>query len=127
MTLDYPSSLSADAAIGQWRGIATALVPVIGAQGFAALFRRSLHLAKNSFPVLRFVEDAGPPFDFTSLHGVLEESPESELAAIHGGLIHSFNEILIKLIGEVLTKRLLASQLSMPSITEHRSNQDPTP
>jgi hypothetical protein len=115
------SAAFADAAVMRWRTVAAALSPVIGAQGFGALFRRSVHLAKARFPGLAAVDDAGPPFTFASLQAALGRMPGTEADAMQSDLLRTFHELLAKLIGGSLTERLLHPRTDATKNPEHPS------
>jgi hypothetical protein len=112
----------AEAAATHWNAIAAALTPVIGAQGFSALFRRSLHLAKGRFPALASVADLGPPF--LSLRDALSGLSDPDARDAQAGLFQTLQELLAKLIGPQLTERLLPSPCTDSSLSEQPSAQD---
>jgi hypothetical protein len=110
------------AAVAHWSAIAAALTPAIGAQGFGAVFRRSLHLTKARFPALSSVGDFGPPF--SSLRDALSELPDLDAGEIQASLLATFCDILHKLIGAQLTARLLPPLCGESSLPEQPSTQD---
>ena len=98
----------ADASVAMWAAIDTALAPVIGPRGSAALYKRSLHLARASHPLL--VDAYRPdsqPGDFSGLRAVLSKQSASEAAAAHDAMLRTFHDLLADLIGRSLTRRLL--------------------
>ncbi len=83
------------------------LSPLIGEGGFRLLYARSLHLSSFKFPWL-----AGAPARSGSPFAELETGLKSQapsIAAEAGGVVvATFTGLLHTLIGEGLTKRLLA-------------------
>ena len=112
----------AEAAATHWNAIAAALTLVIGVQGFSALFRRSLHLAKARFPALDSVTDLGPPF--SSLRDELMGLSALDASEVQLGLLQTFQELLTRLIGAQLTGRLLPPPLKDSSLSEQPSALD---
>jgi len=101
----------ADEAVSTWQAIDAALSPILGARGVAALYRRSLALTAADHPWLRAVspEDSPERGDFTALRTVLSRQPSESGAAVRSALLHTFRELLTKLIGESLTRLLLST------------------
>jgi hypothetical protein len=96
------------AAVAAWRGIDGALSPIIGRGGVSALFERSLYLASAQHPALIAAHDDGLlSGDFEALQAVYADSSGAAAAAAHGALLVAFCRLLIGLIGEPLTERLL--------------------
>jgi hypothetical protein len=102
---------TANLAIATWRKIDDALWPIIGHAGMAALFKRSLYLARTDHPPLTALVDAETaPGDFTSLGEVLAQQSRVEIArAMQAALLKTFLDLLTSLIGAELTERLLRS------------------
>jgi hypothetical protein len=99
-----------EASASIWRAIDAALTPVIGTRGSAALYKRSLHLARANYPLLAEVQDiAGEPGDFSGLRTVLSRQTAADAAAAHDALLHIFHDLLVDLVGHSLTRRLLQS------------------
>jgi hypothetical protein len=106
----------ADAAVATWLGVAAALSPIIGERGFAAMYKRCLHLMRVDYPWLTAVHEAAPAaYDFTALQTALALQTDSTAAAANGALLRCFYDLLITLIGESLTQRLLDPVLVDPS------------
>ena len=101
----------ADLAIAVWRKIDDALWPIIGHAGMAALFKRSLYLARADQPALTaLVEAEIAPGDFALLRETLAQQSSAEVAAaVQAGLLKTFLDLLTSLIGPTLTERLLRS------------------
>jgi hypothetical protein len=109
-----------------WRDVAAALSPVIGQQGVAALYNRSLYLTRNEHSGLSAVHDAaGDVGDFTALHKALSSQPSSGAATANSALLKNFYDLLSSLIGPALTERLLRPALDKPPI--NHAAQDPQP
>lgn len=105
-----------DAAAVIWRRIEDALWPIIGHDGVAALFKRSLYLARGEHPCLALMFDAlCTPSDFALLRETLARQPDAAAAAAYTGLLRNFVELLTKLIGSSLTEHLLRSVWDRPS------------
>jgi hypothetical protein len=110
----------ADIACVVWRDISSALSPVLGQRGVAALFKRSLHLQHLHYPVLKTIHS--PKIlssEFPSLHAILGRETTTNAILINNALLNTFYELLTRLIGISLTHQLLHSLLA-PS-----SNGDP--
>lgn len=114
------SSAIAEAALATWGRVSGRLEPVIGVRGVDALFDRALHLTCKTYPWLVTAGDdtdekISVAADVTS--GVTRRASlklrladrEPELAEEAGYvLLVTFTVLLANLIGESLTKRLLA-------------------
>jgi len=98
----------ADAAVAVWTAIDGALSPVIGARGNAALYKRSLHLARARHPWLAAAyEGAVQPGDYGALRAALAQQAAPDAAHAHEELLRTFHDLLAELIGRSLTERLL--------------------
>lgn len=97
------------------RGIQQELTPIIGQPGVAALYKRSLHLAKARFAWLpephSSALDALDALDLMPLSTVLAQRSVAEAAAAGARLLQDFDDLLVTLIGPSLTRRLLRSVL----------------
>jgi hypothetical protein len=115
----------AAASVGAWEAIHASLSPVIGARGSAALFKRTLHLARRGHPWLEAVHygvfQAG---DFGSLRTVLARQSAAEAAAAHDLMQQQLQDLLAELISPSLTQRLLQAGRdtpnSGPAVQDHR-------
>jgi len=123
---DADAGSVADAARAAWLQIAAALSPIIGRQGVAALYRRSLHLAQAHNPALAAAQDdtAGAA-DFSALRAALAGQTSGSAVAANNALLDTFHELLSRLIGASLTERLLGSVSDAPSTD--LPAQDPLP
>ena len=95
-------------AVSIWRDIDAALCPIVGWQGFAALYRRSLHLTRATHPWLQAPHDSAlQPGRFDALQAALSQQAAVTTAAAHDALLQAFHDLLARLIGAALTARLL--------------------
>ena len=102
----------AEATTSTLRAIDGALSPIISERGVAALYRRSLFLIRQNRPWLDsvYAVDATPG-DYDALRIALSQQSDGD--ALHGAdaLLRTFHDLLVSLIGESLTGRLLGSIL----------------
>lgn len=92
------------------RGIQQELAPIIGQRGLAALYKRSLHLAKAEFAWLPESHSSSlDELDLMPLTTVLAKRSAAEAAAAGARLLQDFDDLLVTLIGPSLTRRLLRS------------------
>lgn len=116
----------AAAAVSTWRGLATALSPIVGERGFAALHRRCLYLLRVEYPWLQAVDADAPEADaFTALLVALARQPHVEAAAASAALLRTLDELLTNLIGESLTDQILGPILDHPSRGEAAQESAP--
>ncbi|HSI52587.1 MAG: hypothetical protein ACAH21_08890 [Ramlibacter sp.] len=105
----------ADASVAVWSAIDEALSPVIGPRGSGALYKRSIHLARASYPWLGAAyEGAGRPGDFSALNTALAAQTAVQAAAAHDAVLKIFHDLLADLIGRSLTQRLLQAVWDSP-------------
>ncbi|HWG10055.1 MAG TPA: hypothetical protein VN693_00945 [Rhodanobacteraceae bacterium] len=111
---------AADLAAATWRKIDDALWPIIGHAGMAALFRRSLYLARTDQPALTAMVDVEIAHgDYAPLREVLAQQSSVDAAmAVQAALLKIFLDLLTSLIGAALTERLLRSVGNNPSSGE---------
>jgi hypothetical protein len=100
----------ADATIAVWYDITTALKSIIGRQGVAALYDRSVALTARTFPWLGSTR-AGDnhSIDLDGLQAVIARQTKEDAAAGSSELLQTFYEVLVSLIGPALCEQLLAS------------------
>ena len=111
----------ASAIVSTWTKIESALAPVIGKRGLAALYERSLHMARTGHPWLAPAhEGVETMMDLTALKTVLTGQDSASAAAGGGAHLQAFYEVLGSLISPSLTHRLLGS------IWEHALNESTT-
>ena len=95
-------------AVSVWRDIDDALCPIVGWQGFAALYKRSLHLTRTVHPWLAAMQDSAlQPGRFDALQTALSQQAPPTAVAAHAALLQTFHDLLARLIGAALTARLL--------------------
>jgi len=90
------------------QAVITALTPIIGSKGAAAMYKRSLHLAaqSNSWMLTEHEDQPGAP-DVATLMAQLARQTSADAAAAGESLLRTFYELLSSLIGPSLTERLL--------------------
>lgn len=100
----------AEAVGSTFQGIEQVLAPIIGPRGVAALYKRSLHLAKDTFSWLPDAPPGAPTaMDVTALTTALARQAAADAAAGGAELLETFYGLLTTLIGPLLTERLLRS------------------
>jgi hypothetical protein len=106
-----------------------ALSPIIGLRGVAALFWRSLHLARATYPWLPAIPPGNPfNFDPGPLRAVLAQRRADEAAAAADCFLQSLHRLLVSLIGASLTERLLRATWGPPIDPRLSATaQDPPP
>lgn len=101
-----------------------ALTPIIGQQGVAALYRRSLHLCVSTHPRLADTYDnVQAALDLNALKSVLVEQNEADALFFGEVLLTTFYELLTTLIGPSLTARLLRDVWE-PSLSDTPSQEN---
>lgn len=104
-----PGELAAQS-VARWRQIDLALTPIIGRRGILAIYKKALNITRNDFPWLAVVSEGDAAFDnFASLQSVLAQQTSAAVMAANLALHRSFNKLLVSLIGESLSERLLQS------------------
>ena len=84
------------------------LEPLLGVRGVAALYQRSLHLARIRHPWLTDpVEIAQPTIDLAALPAAFAREGRAEAAVGALAVLQSFHDLLASLIGHALSTRLL--------------------
>jgi hypothetical protein len=98
----------ADAVVSIWQTIDAALRPILGQQGVATLYKRSLFLVGPTHAWLAVAhEGIEAAMDLAALRSVLARQDSTVAAAGGGDLLQTFYELLASLIGPSLTERLL--------------------
>jgi hypothetical protein len=129
--LTAPSSkigddVRAESATAIWRDLDSALSPVIGRAGVAALYRRSLQVSSARYPCLASAQAVGLwPGDLLVLSTVLSQQTGVGAASANGALLQCFSTLLAELIGPVLTERLIGFAHS-PSRSGHAAQDTPS-
>ncbi|QKG69789.1 hypothetical protein HP062_16560 [Pseudomonas sp. B14-6] len=101
----------------------SALMPIIGQQGVAALFRRSLLLCATAHPRLaNAYQSAQIDTNLTELKSVIVQQSSVEALFFGGVMLTTFYELLTTLIGPSLSARLVRdvwdNSLSVPPAQE---------
>jgi hypothetical protein len=100
----------ADATVAAWQVIDSALAPIIGQRGVAALYKRSLHLNRHARPCLEAaLEASSTQLELELLKAAMAQQSADDAAAIGGDILQTFHELLTALVGPSLTERLLRS------------------
>ncbi|VVN39776.1 hypothetical protein PS662_05388 [Pseudomonas fluorescens] len=98
----------AQAIVSTLQAMDAALTPIIGVQGVAALYRRSLHLCASKHPRLAGIcNDVQSAPDPTDLNSVLVAQSETDGWYFGEALLMTYYELLTTLIGPSLTAHLL--------------------
>lgn len=98
-----------------WIDIDQALRAVIGTQGAAAIYTRSLLLAAREHAwLLDAWSDDDRQLDVTRLKAEMAKRDVAEAAAAGRALLHTFNRLISSLIGEPLTEQILRSVYDEP-------------
>jgi hypothetical protein len=114
----------AQAIISTLQDMDTGLTPIIGHQGVAALYRRSLHLCASTHPRLAGTYDSvQAAMDLTALKSVLVEQSKADALFFGEVLLTTFYELLTTLIGPSLTARLLRGVWE-PSLSDTPSQEN---
>lgn len=97
-------------AVLRWQHIYARLAPIIGHCGMCALYHRSLYLVCSRFPWL--YDAYAPDMDSSDFFGALRSALLQQTSAVSAAgdecLFATFRDLLVKLIGESLTTRLLS-------------------
>lgn len=106
---DADAGTIAEASVRALRLLLAELEPLVGAQAARALYARSLHLTRSSFDWLS--PAAGEPRSdlLAALHSDLVSRVPADARRAGEALLNTFADLLISLIGEPLTRRLLRS------------------
>lgn len=110
-----PAQIAA-AFLAVWQEIAAVLAPIVGEQGLAALYRRTVHQSMSQHPWLSG-RDEGLPTETepAALATLIARQSPSDAAAAGDAFLLSFQALLASLIGPSLTARLLRSVWDNPS------------
>ncbi|GAC1630639.1 MAG: hypothetical protein NVS9B10_23220 [Nevskia sp.] len=107
---DADSRQIADLMLCIWRDVDSALSPVIGQRGVAALYKRSLTMIGSAYPwLIAGIEDSSPRDHFIVLQAALSEQQTSAAIAAGTALLQTFHDLLARLVGAALTERLIGS------------------
>ena len=99
-----------DQTIALWEQLASELISIIGEHGFQSLYSRSVHMAAAASPWIMLCQSTqSTDPEFTGLRNCLEARDFTEVSEASVVLLNTFIDILILLIGEPLTSRILRS------------------
>ena len=120
------SAAVAKAVLSMQGEIDTALYPIIGQRGVAALRVRSVHLAGKTHPWLVQARDGTlADVDRQALESILAQQPAAEAASGGAALLQTFCDLLVSLIGSSLTERLLHHVWADPPGGPHSQDTSP--
>lgn len=106
----------ADSLEGIWREIGDRLFGIVGQQGVAGLYQRSLHVAAREHAWLAdCFQGAQAPMDLNLLRTALMAQPFESASAGATALLDIFYQILVGLVGVSMSERLLRSIWHTPS------------
>jgi hypothetical protein len=111
---------TADAMIAVWQEITEALQSIIGRQGIAALYDRSVSLTSKKHPWLA-VSRAGTDHsvDSEALRSVVARQSAGDAAAGANEFLQTFYDVLVSLIGAALCEQLLLPIRKAPTQADH--------
>ena len=85
-----------------------ALAPVVGLNGVAALYKRTLHVAGKAHPCLLASAFSGSPSDHAAAWTTaLQGQTASQAVAAGAAFLQTFHQLLVTLVGLSLAERLL--------------------
>jgi hypothetical protein len=97
--------------------LADTISPVLGQEGFKAMFARTVQKAKASYPVLEEISSGKWDGVLNRLEGVLSQQEAATVRDIGVALVEMSFELLSKLIGDELALRLFRSAWPEPVAT----------
>jgi hypothetical protein len=99
---------TADALIAVWQDIAAGLHPIIGRQGIAALYDRSVSLVSKKHPWLAVTRSGDDnSVNSAALRSVVAGQSVGDAAACASEFLQTFYDVLVSLIGPALCEQLL--------------------
>ena len=124
---DTDSRQIADAIGAMWTDIESALQPVLGRRGVAALFKRTLHRTASRYIWLEPAKVAGDDAvcSLAELKALFSAQPPAKATEAGSVLFMNFRELLTSLIGPQLSEQLLKAAWSPSSSAP--AAQDPKP
>ena len=107
----HPDAIQiADGTIAVWYDIIAALKSIIGRQGVAALYDRSVVLSARTYPWLESSRTGNDhSVDLDGLRAVIARQNTDDAAAGSNELLQTFYKVLVSLIGQALCEQMLAS------------------
>lgn len=113
--VDSKPDAAASAVVALCGEIDSALAPIVGPHGVAALYKRSLYLTAQAHPGLAGLhESVETLMDVSDLRVRLEALSSEQAAVVGVALLQTFQELLESLVGNSLTERLLSSLWDRP-------------
>ncbi|MGI8894280.1 MAG: hypothetical protein ACR2HE_01265 [Casimicrobiaceae bacterium] len=113
------SSAVAEAAMRTWIRAAGELALLIGQGGVRAIYARSLHVTRSSYPWLPEVEQpTQTETAFANLKVGLERREAADALEASTALLVTFTDILATLIGEAMTTHLMNSAWADPASSQ---------
>jgi len=100
---------SAAAVLDLWHQTARQLEPVIGARGVEVLFGRALHLTARHFSWLPTSAHGNSAVSLEALRACLATRSATEASEAGETLLLTFSALLVGLVGDALTSRLLGA------------------
>ncbi|AWM92835.1 hypothetical protein DJ564_19525 [Pseudomonas sp. 31-12] len=114
----------AQAIVSTLQSMDAALTPIIGQQGVAALYRRSLHLCASQHPGVAHISDrVQTALDLNVLNSELVSESEEDALFFGEVLLTTFYQLLTTLIGPSLTARLLRDVWN-PSLSDTSAQEN---
>ncbi len=104
-----------EATLSTWHDIASRLAPVIGRRGVEVLFRRSLHLTSDTFPLpVSIGEDETSASLVANFRSRLASREQHAAAEAGYTVLVTFTDLLATRSGDALTERLLSPVWAPP-------------
>lgn len=92
-----------------------ALRPIIGQRGVSALFKRSVHVTAATHTWLaEGGQGSATELEFAALEPLFSRQPPATALSCGNHLLLTFRQLLVSLIGESLTERLLPPTWAQP-------------
>jgi hypothetical protein len=113
---DADAAQIAEAVATVWLEIDRVLHPIIGHKGVAALYGRSLNLTVHAFPWLGVGRNGVlATLDASAITTAVAQQAPADAAIGACALFQSFRDVLVSLIGPVLTDQLLGAIWTPPA------------
>lgn len=107
-----------------WRSLARHLSPLIGDNGFGALYGRTGRLLSQQFGWLTTKQSSRSLDElFRTLEEDLAGADPADAARANAALLATFTQLLSELIGEALTTRLIDAAWSGAQMTKNAGEQ----
>lgn len=114
----------AQAIVSTLQAMDAALIPIIGQQGVAALYRRSLHLCASQHPRVAHISDrVQTALDLKDLSSELVKESKADTLFFGEVMLTTYYELLTTLIGPSLTARLLRD-VWRPSLSDTSAQEN---